>query len=138
MRRIVGIDLGSRRVGVALSDPLRITAQPYRVILRDGGVVSELREIVEHEDVEFAVVGLPLTADGGDGPAALAARDEAARLEEELGIPVELWDERNTTVTAERSLIEQRMSRDDRRRVIDKVAAAVMLQSYLDSHKGPS
>ena len=90
--------------------------------------------MVDELGAERVVVGLPLSLDGSDGPAARAARAEAEVLAEVLPVPVELWDERLTTVSADRDLMALRMKADARRRVVDKVAAAVMLQSWLDAH----
>lgn len=137
MGRVMGLDLGARRVGVALSDSGRALATPYEVIDRVGAdLAARLREIVADEQVEAVVVGLPVSLSGQEGPAASAARDQAARLEEELAVPVEMFDERLTTVAAQRPLMELDMKGAARRRVIDKVAAAVMLQSWLDGHHG--
>lgn len=137
MGRVMGLDLGARRVGVALSDSGRALATPYEVIDRAGAdLAARLREIVADEQVEAVVVGLPVSLSGEEGPAASAARDQAARLEEELAVPVEMFDERLTTVSAQRPLKELDMKGAARRRVIDKVAAAVMLQSWLDGHHG--
>lgn len=133
--RVAGLDLGSRRIGVAVSDPLGLTAQPHSVIDRSAHFAGELGEIVRSEQVRKLVVGLPLTLEGREGPAAEGVRAEAAELESALGIPVEFWDERLTTVTAEKVLLESGMRRNARRKVVDKVAAAVMLQSYLDAHR---
>lgn len=134
--RVVGLDLGSRRVGVAVSDPSGTLASPYVVIRRSGDIDRDraaIGAVVTEVEAERVVVGLPLSLDGRDGPAARAARAEAAALGEVLGVPVELWDERMTTVTADRDLMGLRMKADARRRVVDKVAAAVLLQSWLDA-----
>lgn len=134
--RVMGIDLGSHRVGVALSDPLGIVAQPFRVIERSARLVDELRSIVDSEGVERIVVGLPLMMNGRSGPAAESAQVEAEELSKELGLPVAVWDERLTTAAAERVLITQGVRREGRRKVIDKIAAAIILQSYLDFDRG--
>ncbi len=134
--RVVGLDLGSRRVGVAVSDPGGTLASPHAVINRTGDDERDraaVREVVAEVEAERVVVGLPLSLDGTDGPAARAARAEAEALAEVLPVPVELWDERLTTVSADRDLMALRMKADARRRVVDKVAAAVMLQSWLDA-----
>lgn len=136
--RVVGIDLGSKRIGVALSDPTRTLASPYTVIQRHGDRARDHRaiaDIVEEAGAERVVVGLPLSLDGGMGPAAQAAAAEAEELAAALPVPVETHDERLTTVTAEKSMMERRMKAEARRRVVDKVAAAVMLQAWLDSHR---
>jgi putative Holliday junction resolvase len=136
--RVLGVDLGARRVGLALSDPSGTVANPYEVLLRSGDRGTDHLAIVEaarEAGAERIVVGLPLSLSGADGPAARAVREEVEALREVAGggLPVELHDERLSTVTAERALVSAKMRRDARRRVVDKVAAAVMLQSYLDT-----
>lgn len=132
--RYLGLDLGSRTVGVAVSDPLGLTAQPLEVIRFRSWEEAEhrLEELVRLYGAERLVVGYPRRTDGSEGPEAERVRQRAARLEKRLGVPCELWDERLTTVVAERALLEADVSRRRRRRVIDQTAAAVMLQSYLD------
>ncbi len=134
--RALGIDLGSKRIGVALSDSGGTVATPYEVIQRSGDVARDRRRILElaaEAEVEIIVVGLPLSLDGSVGPAAQGALDEVAALGDTTGLPIETYDERLTTVTADRSLMEMNMGAAARRRVVDKVAAAVMLQAWLDS-----
>ncbi len=134
--RALGVDLGERRIGLALSDPSRTVASPHEVLRRSGDPVTDRRAIVETARAQGAnviVVGLPLSLSGATGPAARAALAEVEALRAIAGdIEVIVHDERLTTVTAERALIEGRMRRDARRRVVDKVAAAVMLQSWLE------
>ena len=134
--RALGVDLGERRIGLALSDPTRTVASPYEVLRRSGDPVTDRRAIVETARVQGAnviVVGLPLSLSGGTGPAARAALEEVEALRAIAGdIEVTVHDERLTTVTAERALTEAGMRRVARRRVVDKVAAAVMLQSWLE------
>lgn len=132
----MALDLGERRVGVAISDSLEITAQPFAVIERGGNMLTELRDIIDEFEIDRIVVGLPLKMGGAEGDAAFAARREADLMRDSLNLPVVLWDERMTTLTAERALIDQGLRRKKRREVIDKIAAAVILQSYLDSRKG--
>jgi putative Holliday junction resolvase len=135
--RVLGVDLGSRRIGLAVSDPSGTIASPHDVLQRSKDRAVDHRAIVAaalEADATRIVIGLPLSLSGDDGPAARAVREEADQLREIAGdLPVELHDERLTTVTAERTLVEAEMRRDARRRVIDKVAAAVMLQSYLEA-----
>ena len=138
--RALGIDLGSRRVGVAVSDPGGVLASPVEVIARSGDEARDHRRILEiaaEWEVGRIVVGLPLSLDGSVGPAAAAAMAETERLRATTDLPVDLYDERFTTVTADRSLMERNMKADARRRVIDKVAAAVMLQAWLDGQPRP-
>lgn len=134
--RVVGIDLGSRRIGVAVSDPTGTLASPWEVVPRSGDVARDhcrIAELVTEAEAERVVVGLPLSLNGRRGPAARAAMAEAAVLQLTVGVPVELFDERLTTVTADRSLMEMKMKADARRRVVDKLAAAVMLQHWLET-----
>jgi len=131
--RILGLDPGGRRIGVALSDPLGIIAQPHSVIDRNQvEPVTAIRNLSVDNDVSLIVVGLPISLSGQEGRAAEAARAFAGEVADAVECEVELMDERFTTVTAERALIEAGVSRADRRSARDKVAAAVMLQSYLD------
>jgi putative Holliday junction resolvase len=131
--RVVGVDLGTKRIGVAVTDPTGAIASPYEVVARSPQAHGEIKRIVDEVEAGRVVVGLPLSLSGKDGPAATSARAEAAALAETVGVPVELYDERLTTVTANRSMMDLKMKSDARRRVVDKVAAAVMLQSWLES-----
>ena len=136
--RVVGLDLGSRRIGVAVSDSGGSVATPRTVLERSGDPDVDraaVADLVRDVEAELVVVGLPLSQDGTMGPAARAAAEEAAALADVLAVPVETYDERLTTVTADRSLMQLRMKAGARRRVVDKVAAAVMLQSWLDRHR---
>jgi len=130
--RVLALDLGEARVGVALSDPLGMTAQPLEVIER-WRLLARLREIIAEYEVQRIVVGYPLKLDGSDGPAAIAVKAATAEIEKETGLPVELWDERLTTAQANRMMIGGDVRRADRKSKIDKVAAALILQSYLDA-----
>jgi putative Holliday junction resolvase len=138
--RVIGIDLGSKRIGVAVSDSGGVLASPYEVVVRSGDEQRDHRrllEIAEEVEAERIVVGLPLSLDGSMGPTAVAYAAEAERLGATTALPVETYDERLTTVTADRSLMERNMKADARRRIIDKVAAAVMLQAWLDGRPRP-
>jgi putative holliday junction resolvase len=137
--RVLGVDLGSRRIGLALSDPGRHIASPLRVLQRAKVQVDDHRSIVavaRENEVVVIVVGLPISLSGDLGPAARATLEEIEALRQTAGpgLPVEPYDERLTTVSAERVLQEARMGRDARRQVVDKVAAAVLLQAWLESH----
>jgi putative Holliday junction resolvase len=134
--RVLGLDHGERRIGVAVSDATGTIATPHSVIDRRGRDVSEaLRSVIAEYDVERVVVGLPLQLSGEEGTSARSARAFADTVAEATGLPVALQDERFTTVTAEDALIEGGVRRRERREVRDKVAAAVMLQGYLDSRR---
>jgi len=138
MSRILGVDLGSRRIGLALSDPLGITASPLRVLERGAAHAVDHRVIVDiAREVEAGciVVGLPRALSGKRGPAERATLVEVEELRVVAGpdLPVETHDERFTTVIAQKVLIDADVRRKERKQVVDKVAAAVMLQGYLEA-----
>ena len=133
MSRILGLDPGERRIGVALSDPTGTIASPHSVIdRRRSDPLVVVRALCEDNGVERIIIGLPTGLSGHEGPSAQAARAFGALISEGVAIPVEFQDERFTTVTAESALLEGGVRRDKRRDVRDKVAAAVILQAYLD------
>lgn len=137
MSRTLGLDPGSRRIGVALSDPTGTIALPHTVIDRSGeDVAAKLRELCREGEVERIVVGLPLHLSGREGPAVEAAKEVADLAREATGLPVDMHDERFTTVTAESALLEAGVRRRRRREIRDMVAATVLLQSYLDNRSG--
>ena len=133
--RIAAFDVGDARIGVAVSDELGLTAQGIGVVQRVGGMrdLEALATLLAPYGPERLVVGLPRNMNGSEGPQAVKVRAFAARAAEHLGVPVEFWDERLTTVAAERTLREADMSRRQRARVVDKVAATIILQGYLAS-----
>jgi putative Holliday junction resolvase len=129
--RVLGLDHGSRRVGVAVSDALRMTAQPLEVVSRTGAV-ARVAEIVAEYEIEEIVVGLPTSLNGTEGPPAAAARGFGEEITLATGIAVHYVDERFTTVTAEKAMLEAGAKRQVRRDRLDKVAAAIILQAFLD------
>jgi putative holliday junction resolvase len=131
--RILGIDFGHRRVGVAVSDPLGLTAQPLEVIA-GGNAVERIKELVSEYEVDLLVVGVPNPLSGGESASSRLARDFAVELEEETGLEVVLADERFTSRMAEQALLDSGMRRRQRREKIDKVAAAIILQAFLDGN----
>ncbi|MGB1681257.1 MAG: Holliday junction resolvase RuvX [Acidimicrobiales bacterium] len=134
--RALGLDLGQKRVGVAISDSAGTLAMPIEVVARRGDRQREhqaIADLVEEWEAEIVVVGLPYNMDGSVGPMARKYGSEAKALGDTLSVPVVLYDERLTTVSAERALMDQNMNAQDRRQVVDKVAASVMLQSWLDA-----
>ncbi len=134
--RALGIDLGSKRIGIAVSDRTGTIASPLMVLQRSGSVRRDhaaIAALVQEEEAEMLVVGLPLNMNGTSGPAAKAAIAEAEALATVVGVPVITFDERRTTVTADRALMEARIGAQARRKLVDKVAAAVLLQTWLDS-----
>lgn len=131
--RVLALDPGTRRVGVAVSDPLGITAQPHSVLdAEDPDLMGQIARLGADLGVERIVVGLPVSLNGTEGPAAATARTFAAAVAGATGLPVDLADERFTSVSAERVLVEAGLSGRRRRAVRDRVAAAVLLQAYLD------
>lgn len=136
--RVLAVDLGTVRVGLALSDPLRLTGQPLGRLPRRalGAGLQGLIEVVRANDVAVVVVGYPLLMSGAAGSRALDAREFAERLRSRIACPVVLWDERLTTVQAERALLSGNVKRRARRDVVDATAAALLLQSWLDAQEG--
>jgi putative Holliday junction resolvase len=130
--RLLGLDYGTKRVGVAICDSSRLIASPYAV-LEAAAVLSGLDEILAAEEIEGIVVGLPVSLSGQEGPVAKAARSFAEKVAAHTGKPVVLVDERFTTKVAEDVLIQGGVRRSKRRDIRDKMAATVMLQSHLDS-----
>jgi putative Holliday junction resolvase len=136
--RALGLDLGTKRIGVAIADSAGTVATPYEVVARSGDRARDHRRIAElasEAGADQLVVGLPLSLDGSVGPAAAAALAEADELAVATGLPVATWDERLTTVTADRSLLALDLKAPARRKVVDQVAAAVMLQAWLDHRR---
>ena len=132
--RLIGLDPGSKTVGVALSDPSRMVASPTEHLKRGKfrDLAARLEALVKTEEVGVLVVGLPLNMDGSEGPSAQSARQFAENLAARLEIPVALWDERLSTAAVERTLIDADLSRRRRAEVVDKLAAAYILQGALD------
>jgi putative Holliday junction resolvase len=134
--RIVALDVGDATIGVAAADELNITVNPIRTIRRSKSVKADLREVeslFEELDAGKVVVGMPLDAEGREGPQARKVRDFVERLARRLRIPVETWDERFSTADAEEMLLMVDVSRAKRGEIIDQAAAMVILRSYLDS-----
>ncbi len=133
--RILALDHGTKRIGVALSDETATLAQPLEFIAAEplAKFLDRLRQIVKEKQVREILVGLPRNMNGTYGPAAESAQKFAATLRGALGIPVKTWDERLTSVQANRFLIEAGMRREQRKTKADQSAAAILLQSYLDS-----
>ena len=135
--RILAIDPGSKRVGVALSDPTATIAQALTTLPAEPAATlpSRIAKVARDSEAARIVVGLPKRLDGSRGPEAKAAQQLADAIRKESGLPVELIDERLTTVAAERSLIAGGMRRDKRRLSVDRVAATLMLQAHLDRRR---
>jgi len=137
--RVVGLDLGAARIGVAISDPSGVVASPHSVLRRTGSHAADHRAVaavIEEYEAELLVVGLPRSLDGSLGRAATSTLTEVDELATALAVPVETVDERLTTVSAERSLRDMQVRGAARRAAVDKVAAAILLQSWLDGRPG--
>jgi len=134
MKKIMGIDIGEKRIGIAVSDSLGYTAQGVETYTRTGeGDAAYIAAKMKELGASKVVVGLPLNMNGSEGPAAQRVREFADKLTS-LGVEVDFQDERLTTVSAERMLIEADVSRKKRRQVVDKLAAVYILRAYLDRH----
>lgn len=130
--RLMGLDVGESRIGIALSDPLGTTAQPYETLAMDEGTVATLARMVEELEVERIVAGLPLLMDGTEGEQAQSVRGFIDRLSGAVGVPISMVDERLTTRQAEAILSSGRARRGERREASDRVAAALILRAYMD------
>jgi putative Holliday junction resolvase len=133
--RILGIDYGTKRIGLAISDGLGLTARPLEVVAR-GDLETALRRIDEEYGIDGVVLGLPTGLSGDEGASAAGARELGAEVGQILGVEVLFIDERFTSRMAESALLESGMKRRDRKETIDKVAAAIILQTYLDAPSG--
>ena len=138
MIRIMGLDFGSKTVGVAVSDPLGITAQGIEIVRRTSEnklrkTLARIEELVTEYEVTEIVLGFPKNMNNTIGERAEKSLAFKEMLERRTGLPVVMWDERLTTVEAERTLIENKVRREDRKKCIDKIAAVFILQGYLDS-----
>ncbi|MCP4601291.1 MAG: Holliday junction resolvase RuvX [Proteobacteria bacterium] len=135
--RFLCLDVGTHRIGVAVSDESATIARPLTSLKTAGSfnkVTEELRALCQEYEVQTIVIGLPLSLSGGSrGKSAMAAKEVGARIEKEIGVRVAYWDERFTTREAERVLVDANVRRAKRRQVIDKVAASLILQGYLDA-----
>lgn len=133
--RILALDHGTRRVGVAVSDELKMIATPLEYIAPEpfADFLARLKQILAEKEVELILIGLPRNMDGSYGPAAQKVQEFVTVLKTELTVPIKTLDERLTTVQANRSLLQANVRRDQRKEKVDKTAAAILLQSYLDS-----
>ena len=135
--RVMGLDYGSKTVGVAISDPLGITAQGIETIHRKAEnklrqTLARIEELVKEYEVDKLVLGFPKHMNNTIGDRAEKSLELKAMLERRTGLPVIMWDERLTTLEAERTLIESKVRREDRKKYVDKIAAVFILQGYLD------
>jgi len=135
--RIIGLDLGEKRIGVAAADDRAPVAVPVATVEADGDAVAAVSRLVEEQQADEVVVGLPLSMSGAMGPQARQTMDVVEALRERLGVPVQTWDERLTTVQASRSPGTSRRGGREPKGARDAIAAAIMLQAYLDNRRRP-
>jgi putative Holliday junction resolvase len=133
--RILALDHGTKRIGVAVSDELHMIATPLEFIPAEpfAPFLDRLKELIREKEVGLILVGMPRNMDGSYGPAALKVQEFIAVLKETIAVPIKAWDERLTSAQANRFLIQANVRRDKRKEKVDKTAAAILLQSYLDS-----
>ena len=133
--RVLALDHGTKRIGVAVSDELKMLAQPLEFILAEpfSEFLDRLKVLVAEKEVELILVGMPRNMNGSYGPAALKVQEFVATLGRAVTVPIKTWDERLTSAQANRFLIEGKVRRDKRKEKVDQTAAAILLQSYLDS-----
>jgi len=136
--RVLALDHGTKRIGVAVSDELKVIATPREFIPAEpfAGFLARLKELVQEKEVELILVGMPRNMDGSYGPAALKVQEFVTVLKETISQPIKMWDERLTSAQANRFLIAANVRRSQRRQKVDQTAAAILLQSYLDSLGG--
>ncbi len=136
--RILALDHGTRRIGVAVSDEMKMIASPLEYIPAEpfADFLARLREILREKEIELILIGMPRNMDGSYGPAALKVQEFVAVLKDAVAVPVKTLDERLTTVQAQKFLIQGNVRRDKRKEKVDKTAAAILLQSHLDSLQG--
>ncbi len=136
--RILAIDHGTKRIGIALSDELKMIAQPLEFVPAEpfAHFLTRLKELLRQKEVELILVGMPRNMDGSYGPAALKVEAFVAALKNAVSVPIKTWDERLTSAQANRFLIQGNVRREKRKEKVDKTAAAILLQSYLDSLGG--
>lgn len=133
--RILALDHGTVRIGVAVSDSMKMIAQPLEFIPADpfSKFLERLKVLIREKEVELIVIGLPRNMNGSYGPAALKVQDFAAAVKEAIAVPIKLWDERLTSVQANRFLSDAGVKKSKQRAKVDQTAAALILQNYLDS-----
>lgn len=136
--KVMGIDYGDVRIGIAFSDLTRLIASPFETYTRKNlkSDIEYLAKLIQDKDVKLVVFGLPLNMDGSEGDRVVKTREFAKHLIEKTNVKIDFMDERLTSVSAENILLSANVRRDKRKLVIDKLAATIILQEYLDTHKG--
>jgi putative Holliday junction resolvase len=132
--RILALDHGTKRIGVAMSDETKTIAQPLEYLPAEpfADFLARLKRLIQEKEIEMILVGLPRNLDGSYGPAALKVQTFVSVLQGAIAVPIKTWDERLTSLQANRTLIQGNVRRKKRKEKVDKVAAAILLQSYLD------
>jgi len=133
--RILALDHGTKRIGVAVSDEMKMIAQPLEYVPAEpfADFLTRLKEIILEKEVDLILIGMPRNMDGSYGPAALKVQEFVAAIRVAITVPIKTWDERLTSAQAQRFLIQGGVRRKERKEKVDKTAAAILLQSYLDS-----
>jgi putative Holliday junction resolvase len=133
--RILALDPGTKRIGIAISDELKLIAQPLEFVPAEpfADFLARLKQLIQEKEVELILVGMPRNMDGTYGPAAARVQDFVTELKKAIPLRIKKWDERLTTAQANRVLIDANVRRDKRKEKVDKMAAAILLQSYLES-----
>jgi putative Holliday junction resolvase len=133
--RILALDHGTKRIGIAMSDELKMLAQPVEFVPAEpfSAFLNRLKELLSEKQVELILVGMPRNMNGSYGPAALKVQEFVAILGRAITVPIKTWDERLTSVQANRYLLQSNVRREKRKQKVDQMAAAILLQSYLDS-----
>lgn len=136
--RILAIDHGTKRIGIAVSDAMKMIASPVGFLPAEpfAKFLADLKELLREKEVELILVGMPRNMDGSYGPAALKVQEFVAVLKGAVTVPIQLWDERLTSAQANRFLIQGNVRREKRKEKVDAMAASILLQSYLDSLPG--
>jgi len=137
--RVLAIDHGSKRMGIAVSDELQLIAHPLEYIPAEpfADFLARLKDLLREREVDLVLVGMPRNMNGSYGPAALKVQDFVAALKNSITVPIQTWDERLTSTQANRFLLEANVRRKQRKEKVDQTAAAILLQSYLDSRPSP-
>lgn len=135
--RVLGIDYGSKRVGIAVSDPSRLITRSVGTFPNNAQLIERLRQVIAREEISLIVVGMPYSENGGKGRQALEVEEFVLRLRHEIPMEIETWDESNSSVDAKRAFITAGMKRGKRRQkdLVDSMAARLTLQEYLDAHQ---
>ncbi len=134
--RLLGLDMGSKTIGIAMSDSMQMIASPMKTINRKGKFaadLAELKAIIDEHNIGGLVVGYPINMDGSEGPRCQSTRQFVKNIQKQINIAIDLWDERMSSMAVERTMLEADISRQKRAKNIDKLAATYILQGFLDN-----